>query len=72
VWWDADAFAFADGGQFEWVDGRTLRARVNGEAHRWGARMIPFTWVKLEAVDPSRPSADEDRDEGGEKKTLCP
>ena len=68
VWWDADAFAFADGGQFEWVDGRTLRARVNGEAHRWGARMIPFTWVKLEAVDPSRPSADEDRDEGGEKK----
>ena len=68
VWWDADAFAFADGGQFEWVDGRTLRARVNGEAHRWGARMIPFTWVKLEAVDPSRPSADEDRDEGGGKK----
>ena len=65
VWWDADAFAFADGGQFEWVDGRTLRARVNGEAHRWGARMIPFTWVKLEAVDPSRPSADE---EGGGKK----
>ena len=30
--------------------------------------MIPFTWVKLEAVDPSRPSADEDRDEGGGKK----
>ena len=68
VWWDADAFAFADGGQFEWVDGRTLRARVNGEAHRWGARMIPFTWVKLEAVDPSGASADEDRDEGGRKK----
>ena len=59
VWWDTDAFAFEDGGQFEWVDGRTLRARVNGETHRrWGARMIPFTWVKLEAIDRAPPSID--------------
>ena len=55
-----------DGGQFEWVDGRTLRARVNGEAHRWGARMIPFTRVKPRRSTLSRPPADEDRDEGVE------
>ena len=61
VWWDTDAFAFEDGGQFEWVDGRTLRARVNGETQRrWGTRMIPFTWVKLSAVDRECPSPSTD------------
>lgn len=47
VWWDTNVYEFCEGGQFEWVDGRSLSVCRNSTSTRWSARTIPFTWVKL-------------------------
>ena len=57
VWWREDAFELVDAGQFEWVDGRALRAarrlveREGMERLRRAsgvdAHMCPMTWAAL-------------------------
>ena len=57
VWWREDAFELVDAGQFEWVDGRALRAArrlVESEgmeklrnASSVDAHMCPMTWTAL-------------------------
>ena len=57
VWWREDAFEIVDAGQFEWVDGRALRAarrlveREGMERLRRAsgvdAHMCPMTWAAL-------------------------